>query len=74
MFAEFEIETLESKSIGKNNIGCGSGGATNRSAFGPFGLLAIADDTLSEQTPIYFRLSNTTLGSSTTFFCVDETR
>ncbi|KAK7401282.1 hypothetical protein VNO78_12641 [Psophocarpus tetragonolobus] len=38
------------------------------------GLLAIADDTLSEQTPIYFHLSNTTLASSTTFFCVDQTR
>lgn len=74
IFAEFEIESLASKRIGKNNIGCGSGGATDRSAFGPFGLLAIADDTLSEQTPIYFSLSNTTLGSSTTFFCVDETR
>ncbi|TKY49856.1 Beta-fructofuranosidase, soluble isoenzyme I [Spatholobus suberectus] len=74
IFAEFEIESLASKRIGKNNIGCGRSGATDRSAFGPFGLLAIADDTLSEQTPIYFRLSNTTLGSSTTFFCVDETR
>ncbi|KAK7334499.1 hypothetical protein VNO80_26256 [Phaseolus coccineus] len=69
IFAEFEIEWLNSRSNGKNNIGCGRGGATDRSAFGPFGLLAIADDSLSEQTPIYFRLSNTT-----TFFCVDETR
>jgi len=69
IFAEFEIEWLNSTSIGKNNTGCGRGGATDRSALGPFGLLAIADDSLSEQTPIYFRLSNTT-----TFFCVDETR
>ncbi|RDY02403.1 Beta-fructofuranosidase, soluble isoenzyme I, partial [Mucuna pruriens] len=74
IFAEFEIESLASKRVGKAKIGCGSGGATDRSAFGPFGLLAIADDTLYEQTPIYFRVSNTTLGSSTTFFCVDETR
>ncbi|XP_061356225.1 beta-fructofuranosidase, soluble isoenzyme I-like isoform X2 [Gastrolobium bilobum] len=73
IFAEFEIETLASEGIGKDNVGCGKG-ATDRSAFGPFGLLAIADDTLSEQTPIYFRLSNTSLSSSTTFFCVDETR
>ncbi|QCD95429.1 beta-fructofuranosidase [Vigna unguiculata] len=69
IFAEFEIEWLNSESIGENNIGCGRGGAAERSAFGPFGLLAIADDSLSEQTPVYFRLSNTT-----TFFCVDETR
>lgn len=74
IFAEFEIESLASKGIQKNNIGCGRSGATDRSGFGPFGLLAIADDTLSEQTPIYFRLSNTTLATSTTFFCVDETR
>ncbi|KOM24937.1 hypothetical protein LR48_Vigan27s000700 [Vigna angularis] len=69
IFAEFEIEWLNSESIGESNIGCGRGGVADRSAFGPFGLLAIADDSLSEQTPIYFRLSNTT-----TFFCVDETR
>ncbi|KAK7401441.1 hypothetical protein VNO78_12928 [Psophocarpus tetragonolobus] len=74
IFAEFEIEPLASKRVTKNNIDCGSGGATARSDFGPFGLLAIADDTLSEQTPIYFHLSNTTLASSTTFFCVDQTR
>ncbi|WVZ00579.1 hypothetical protein V8G54_026648 [Vigna mungo] len=69
IFAEFEIERLNYESIDESNIGCGRGGAADRSAFGPFGLLAIADDSLSEQTPIYFRLSNTT-----TFFCVDETR
>ncbi|CAJ1958613.1 unnamed protein product [Sphenostylis stenocarpa] len=75
IFAEFEIESLASKNIGKNNIiDCGKIGARDRSAFGPFGLLAIADDSLSEQTPIYFRLSDTTLGNTTTFFCVDERR
>ncbi|XP_027368885.1 beta-fructofuranosidase, soluble isoenzyme I-like [Abrus precatorius] len=73
IIAEFEIESLASKGLGKDNVGCGSG-VTERSVFGPFGLLAIADDTLSELTPIYFRLSNISLGSSTTFFCVDETR
>lgn len=70
IFAEFEIELLESKGIGKENIGCGKG-AFDRSAFGPFGILAIANDQLSELTPIYFSLSNT---NSTTSFCVDETR
>ncbi|XP_004499664.2 beta-fructofuranosidase, soluble isoenzyme I-like [Cicer arietinum] len=74
IFVEFEIESLASEGIISNdNIDCGKG-AIERSAFGPFGILAIADDTLSEQTPIYFRLSNTSLGSSNTFFCVDETR
>lgn len=74
VFAEFEIEFLASKGSGKDNIGCGNG-AVDRSALGPFGILAIADDHLSELTPIYFHLSSTTKdGSSTTSFCVDETR
>lgn len=73
IFAEFEIELLESEGIGEDNVECG-GGAVDRSALGPFGILAIADDQLSELTPIYFRLSNTGNGSSTTSFCVDETR
>ncbi|XP_061369026.1 beta-fructofuranosidase, soluble isoenzyme I-like [Gastrolobium bilobum] len=73
IFAEFEIELLTSEGIGNDNAGCG-GGAVDRSALGPFGILAIADDKLSELTPIYFRLSSTSNGSSTTSFCVDETR
>ncbi|CAK8564776.1 unnamed protein product [Lathyrus sativus] len=74
IFAVFEIESLISEgNISNDNIDCG-GGAFERSAFGPFGIIAIADDTLSEQTPVYFSISNTSLGCSTTFFCVDETR
>ncbi|XP_057457011.1 beta-fructofuranosidase, soluble isoenzyme I-like isoform X2 [Lotus japonicus] len=72
IFAEFEIELLASEGVEKD-VGCG-GGAHERSALGPFGILAIADDQLSELTPIYFRLSSTAIGTSTTFFCVDETR
>ncbi|KAJ1426513.1 Glycosyl hydrolase family 32, N-terminal [Sesbania bispinosa] len=75
IFAEFEIELLASEGIGNgnDNVGCGEG-AVDRSALGPFGILAIADDQLSELTPIYFRLSSARTGSSTTSFCVDETR
>ncbi|XP_027354791.1 beta-fructofuranosidase, soluble isoenzyme I-like [Abrus precatorius] len=74
IFAEFEIEFLASEEIGEDNVGCGDG-AVERSALGPFGILAIADDQLSELTPVYFRLSSTTSnGSLTTSFCVDETR
>ncbi|KAJ7949578.1 acid beta-fructofuranosidase-like [Quillaja saponaria] len=68
IFADFEIESLGSESINEKSVGCG-GGSVDRSALGPFGLLVIADETLSEQTPIYFRSSN-----SDTFFCADETR
>ncbi|KAK7258230.1 hypothetical protein RIF29_32789 [Crotalaria pallida] len=77
IFAEFEIELSASQGIGNegNSVGCG-GGAVDRSALGPFGILVIANDQLSELTPIYFGLSNTTISgtSTTTSFCVDETR
>jgi len=73
IFAEFEIEYLASKGTGKKkNVGCGNG-AFDRSSLGPFGILAIADDQLSELTPIYFHLSSSTT-SLTSSFCVDETR
>ncbi|MED6220261.1 Beta-fructofuranosidase, soluble isoenzyme I [Stylosanthes scabra] len=78
IFAEFEMELLESEGVlNKENggvVGCGVG-AAERSPFGPFGILAIANDQLSELTPIYFSLSNYGNGTSTTTsFCVDETR
>ncbi|KAI4323841.1 hypothetical protein L6164_023416 [Bauhinia variegata] len=73
IFAEFEIESLRSPETVENSVGCGRG-AVERTSFGPFGLLVIADDSLSELTPIYFRLSKTRHGNSTTFFCADETR
>lgn len=73
IIAEFEIEPLGSEEIDEDSVGCG-GGATDRSALGPFGLLTIADDSLSELTPIYFRLSSSSHQNSTTFFCADETR
>ncbi|XP_057742129.1 acid beta-fructofuranosidase 1, vacuolar-like [Arachis stenosperma] len=75
----FSAESEKELSFSK---GCGVG-AVERRAFGPFGILAIANDQLSELTPIYFRFSNYGNGTSTTttittststFFCVDETR
>ncbi|GKV33783.1 hypothetical protein SLEP1_g42242 [Rubroshorea leprosula] len=67
--AEFETEYLESNST-DDFSGCGAG-AIDRSTYGPFGLLVIADQSLSELTPVYFRPSNTTNG---TYFCADESR
>lgn len=74
IFAEFEVETLESEETENNNaIGCGRG-SIERTKLGPFGILVNADDSLSEQTPILFRIHNSTSGDVTTFFCADETR
>ncbi|XP_050385477.1 acid beta-fructofuranosidase 1, vacuolar [Argentina anserina] len=72
IFVEFEIEPLESETV-NSSVGCGDG-ATDRTSFGPFGILVIADETLSELTPIYFNIANSTEGDVTTYFCADETR
>ncbi|KAK2653555.1 hypothetical protein Ddye_013411 [Dipteronia dyeriana] len=72
IFAEFETELLESGGE-EEGYSC-SGGAINRSTMGPFGLLVIADDSLSELTPVFFRPTNTTNGTLDTYFCADETR
>ncbi|KAB1210851.1 Beta-fructofuranosidase, soluble isoenzyme I [Morella rubra] len=74
IYAEFEIESLGIfEKTNEEEGGC-IGGAAGRSSLGPFGLLVIADETLSELTPIYFLPSNTSDGSTTTYFCADETR
>ncbi|PSS11511.1 Acid beta-fructofuranosidase [Actinidia chinensis var. chinensis] len=51
-----------------------SGGAAQRGALGPFGLLVLPDESLSEQTPVYFYVAKGTDGSLKTFFCADESR
>ena len=68
IFVEFEVDSSNSSESASESRGCGDG-AVDRSTGGPFGLLVLADDSLSELTPIYFRISNTT-----TSFCADETR
>nr|AFP23357.1 soluble acid invertase [Litchi chinensis] len=72
IFAEFETELLESAGE-EEGYSC-KGGAINRNKLGPFGLLVIADDSLSELTPVFFRPTNTTNGTLDTYFCTDETR
>ncbi|XP_031268114.1 acid beta-fructofuranosidase 1, vacuolar-like [Pistacia vera] len=72
IFAEFETELLASATE-EEGYNC-SVGAVDRSTLGPFGLLVLADDSLSELTPIFFRPTNTTNGTLTTYFCADETR
>lgn len=51
-----------------------SGGAAARGAIGPFGLLVLANDGLSEYTPIYFYVVKGTDGNLKTSFCTDRSR
>ncbi|VAH49964.1 unnamed protein product [Triticum turgidum subsp. durum] len=51
-----------------------SAGAAGRGSLGPFGLLVLADDGLSEQTAVYFYLVKGADGKLSTHFCQDAFR
>ncbi|KAL8526403.1 hypothetical protein ACS0TY_015563 [Phlomoides rotata] len=76
--AEFEIdkEAMEKVSGTPNKTySCSSnGGAVERGALGPFGILVLANKDLTEQTSIYFYISKDANGDLLTFFCVDNSR
>ncbi|KAL2348136.1 hypothetical protein Fmac_002136 [Flemingia macrophylla] len=75
--AEFEIdkEALEKTTESNMDYKCStSGGAAERGALGPFGLLVLADDDLSEYTPTYFYVVKGTDGHLKTSFCSDQSR
>ncbi|KAF8380477.1 hypothetical protein HHK36_027963 [Tetracentron sinense] len=77
IIAEFEIdeEALEGTMEADVGYNCStSGGAAGRGRLGPFGLLVLADESLSEQTTVYFYISKGIDGNLTTFFCSDESR
>ncbi|KAL8167479.1 hypothetical protein V2J09_008978, partial [Rumex salicifolius] len=48
--------------------------ASTRGAFGPFGLLVLTDESLSELTPVYFYISKPTDGNVSNWFCTDKSR
>ncbi|KAL7001695.1 Beta-fructofuranosidase, soluble isoenzyme I [Sarracenia purpurea var. burkii] len=72
--ATFEVdkEALEGTLEADIGYNCSTAGAFVRGTLGPFGLLVIADDSLSEFTPVYFYISKDTDGGYSTFFCADE--
>ncbi|WOL13670.1 beta-fructofuranosidase 1-like [Canna indica] len=75
--AEFEIDPVALTATVEADVGynCStSGGAAARGMLGPFGLLVLADEGLSEQTAVYFYIAKGTDGQLTTHFCHDETR
>ncbi|CDY31826.1 BnaC09g13230D [Brassica napus] len=51
-----------------------SGGATVRGALGPFGFSVLADQSLSEQTQVYFYVTKGKDSKLKTFFCTDTSR
>ncbi|CAN0889827.1 Acid beta-fructofuranosidase 2, vacuolar [Linum grandiflorum] len=80
--AEFELdkETLNSSTAefypdeGAEFRCADSKGAAHRGALGPFGLLVLTEETLTEQTPVYFYLTKGRNETLTTFFCTDQSR
>ncbi|KAK7389286.1 hypothetical protein VNO78_24152 [Psophocarpus tetragonolobus] len=75
--AEFEIdkESLEKTVESNEEYTCStSGGAAQRGALGPFGLLVLADDGLSESNPVYFYVTKGSNGNLKTSFCSDQSR
>lgn len=75
--ASFEVDkvTLEGTIDADIGFDCSSsGGAASRGILGPFGVVLIADQTLSELTPVYFYISKGADGRAETHFCADQTR
>ncbi|KAK2426091.1 Glycosyl hydrolase family 32 protein [Trifolium repens] len=75
--AEFNMDKKAIEKINRTNeeYNCEtSGGSANRGALGPFGLLVLADEGLSEYTPIYFYVVKGSNGNLKTSFCSDQSR
>ncbi|KAG6431486.1 hypothetical protein SASPL_109565 [Salvia splendens] len=75
--AEFEIdeEAMKRADGSGNEYECSrSGGAASRGALGPFGLLVLANEGLTELSPIYFYIYKNEKGNFQTFFCADHSR
>nr|BAU46558.1 fructan:fructan 6G-fructosyltransferase [Allium cepa] len=75
--AEFKISKKELEATIEADVGynCStSGGAATRGTLGPFGLLVLANQDLTENTATYFYVSKGTDGALRTHFCQDETR
>ncbi|KAI8540286.1 hypothetical protein RHMOL_Rhmol09G0251000 [Rhododendron molle] len=74
--ATFEVDKAALEATTEADVGytCSTTGAISRGTLGPFGLLVLADESLSELTAVYFYISKDIDGSYKTFFCSDERR
>lgn len=72
---DIDKETVEAAAETEIGYDCPtSGGAANRGALGPFGVVVLAEETLSELTPIYFYIIKGPNAKTLTHFCADELR
>uniref|UniRef100_A0A7N0ZQG7 Beta-fructofuranosidase n=2 Tax=Kalanchoe fedtschenkoi TaxID=63787 RepID=A0A7N0ZQG7_KALFE len=79
--AEFEIDgatigsLVEDMSTEEEDYICNGtvGGSETRGALGPFGVITLADESLSELTPVYFYVAKSN-GTVKTWFCTDQSR
>ncbi|KAK1409204.1 hypothetical protein QVD17_35729 [Tagetes erecta] len=77
ILATFDIDTLSLESSLEADVGYNcttSGGSSSRGVFGPFGLVVLADESLTEQTPVYFYIAKGTDGVANTYFCADQSK
>ncbi|CAH2048056.1 unnamed protein product [Thlaspi arvense] len=80
--AEFEIKKEDVEMVpgddsveAEDDFSCEtSRGSTVSGALGPFGFSVLSDESLSEQTPVYFYVSKGKDSKLNTFFCTDTLR
>jgi hypothetical protein len=57
-----------------NALDSSQDGYEHRGMFGPFGLLILTDESLQEQTAVFFYIAQSSDGQWTTRFCNDQSR
>ncbi|XP_024981537.1 beta-fructofuranosidase, soluble isoenzyme I-like [Cynara cardunculus var. scolymus] len=77
IIATFDIDSTVLEAALEADVGYNcttSGGSSSRGAFGPFGLVVLADESRTEQTPVYFYIAKGTDGVASTYFCADQSK
>lgn len=71
---EFVVDQEALKSTVGDDVINNCSVAAVRQALGPFGLLVLADKSLSEFTPVYFYIAKASDGTVKNWFCTDQSR
>ncbi|KAK9665660.1 hypothetical protein RND81_14G127300 [Saponaria officinalis] len=72
--AEFTVNSEALQSTVEDDVINSCNGASVKRALGPFGLLVLADQSLSELTPVYFYIAKSSDGTIKNWFCTDQSR